>query len=104
MDRDVADAAEAVAEAAGAAAEDEGDSIGSVPLEDIEIIDARADESTPPPPIFGEDDWTEGFRELPVLVFEGLPSPGVDQTEEELVESVLRLVSIPDTAVGRQQL
>ncbi len=93
----MSDAGGAVA-AAAAAAED-ADVIGDVSLDDIEIIDARADETSPAPPIFGDDDWTEGFRELPVLVFEGLPSPGVDQTEEQLVESVLRLVSIPDTSV-----
>ncbi len=36
---------------------------------------------------------------MPVLVFEGLPRPTVDQTEAELVESVLTLVDIPVTSV-----
>jgi len=50
----------------------------AVDLEDIEIIDARDQETTMPPPgLFGGDDWTEGFGDdLPILVFEGLPSPG----------------------------
>ncbi len=32
-------------------------------------------------------------------MFEGLPAPGIDQTEEQLVESVLTLVNIPGAAV-----
>lgn len=41
----------------------------------------------------------DNFRDLPVLVFEGLPKPTVDQSEAELVESVLSLVDIPVTSV-----
>ena len=63
-------------------------------LSDIEIIDARDQETTVSPL-----DLSEGFEELPVLVFEGLPKPAPDQSEEQLVESVLRLVNIPQTGV-----
>ncbi len=31
-------------------------------------------ETSPAPPIFGEDDWTAGFRDLPILVGKSMNS------------------------------
>jgi len=77
LDRDLTDAADTVAAAVG---DDGGGDAPSqaLDLEDIEIIDARDQETTVPPPgLFGGDDWTAGFGDdVPILVFEGLPSPG----------------------------
>lgn len=58
---------------------------------EIQIIDARNTNGT--------FNATETFGDLPIIVLEGLPEPNIDQTEEDLVEEVLKLVNISETSV-----
>ncbi len=68
----------------GTPTEDPG--LVDVPLDEIQIIEAKGDEAS--------------VQSLPILVFEGLPEPRLDQTEEDLVESILtRSVKLPRASV-----
>ena len=88
-----------VVKAVEAAAEAENAAIApELALDDIEIIDVRTANATAAES-GNKADPADLFGDLPVIVFEGLPDPGVDQTEEDLVESVLRLVNISETSV-----
>ena len=57
--------------------------------DDIQIIEIRDD-----------DGLSKPVHDLPILVFEGLPEPRHDQTEEDLVESILnKAVKLPRASV-----
>jgi len=62
--------------------DDEGKDANELKPGETEIISAR-----------------DSMHELPVLVFEGLPLPKPDQTEEMLVEAMLKVVNLPAATV-----
>lgn len=66
----------------------EDDAVVIDSVDNIEIIEAK-------------DNATQNtIQELPILVFEGLPEPELDQSEEELVESILeRSAQVPKSSV-----
>ncbi|TRY78347.1 hypothetical protein TCAL_13572 [Tigriopus californicus] len=77
--------------ATATAAAESQDELPDLDVSEIQIIDARNSNGTLKA--------TETFGDLPILVLEGLPEPNIDQTEEDLVEEVLKLVNISETSV-----
>lgn len=66
---------------------------------DTEVVEVR---SHLPAPHHRSETELGSVDEMPLLIFEGLPEKSVDQTEEELVESILEeTVEMPKTSVTK---
>jgi len=70
---------------------------GSAP-DNAEVINARSGHL--PAPHHRSESELGGMHEMPLLIFEGLPEKSLDQTEEDLVRSLLeKSVDMPKTSV-----